>query len=372
MHSARFAIVVTLLGLLAFIVPWPAEADPVADPAAPVTDYANEAQALLQKSLTIYEIDQELIRLNEQQAKLDVQIAENEQEIASKQRKLEATRKHAGSTLRAYYMGDRDGIWLLLFSASSFADALKLFDYLQMIISNDQYSLTQYVQSYQELQDARGLLNQNQQTLANLKDKFLAEREQLVQLQKERDEQLAMQKEDKAAELQNQIDQLVNGWKEVGLPLFKQYLDKLSQAMSQLPQLLSKDMSHYLVLKGFDATFQITDTELNSFLQSVSPDLKNLTFVFNDGQMAISSNEDDLNITVTGHYSLEQKDSAKMILFHIDELRYKGFVLPQSTAQDLENQFELGFYPDSYASFLDATGLTMTKGKLIIQLKIKL
>jgi peptidoglycan hydrolase CwlO-like protein len=340
--------------------------------AEPATDPLADAQVLLQKSLTIYEIDQELTRLNDQQDKLDTQIADNEQQIADKEHKLEATRKHAGSTLRAYYMGDRDGIWLLLFSASSFADALKLFDYLQMIVSNDQYSLTQYAASYRELQGARDTLKQSRQTLADLKDKFLTEREKLVQLQKERDEQLAMQKEDKAAELQEQSEQLVSSWKEVGLPLFKQYLDRLSQAMSQLPQLLSKDASHYLVLKGFDATFQITDTELNSFLQSVDPELKNLTFVFNDQQMAISSTEQALNISVKGHYSLEQKDAAKIILFHIDELRYKGFELPESTAKDLENQFELGFYPDSYASFLDATGLTMTKGKLIIQLKIKL
>jgi hypothetical protein len=365
-------IALSLLGFLMLVSPLSlAIADPAtSEPTA--SDPVADAQSLLQKSLTLYEIDQELIRLNGQQDKLDAQIVDNEQQIADKQRRLEATRKHAGSTLRAYYMGDRDGIWLLLFSASSFADALKLFDYLQMIVSNDQYSLTQYAASYRELQTARDTLKQSRQTLADLKDKFLAEREKQVQLQKERDEQLAMQKEDKAAELQEQSEQLVNSWKEVGLPLFKQYLDRLSQAMSQLPQLLSKNASHYLVLKGFDATFQITDAELNTFLQSVDPELKNLTFVFNDDQMAINSTENNLNISVKGHYSLEQKNAAKIILFHIDELRYKGFVLPQSTAQDLENQFELGFYPDSYASFLDATGLSMTKGKLIIQLKIKL
>ena len=61
------------------------------------------------------------------------------------------SRKHAGNVLRAYYTGDRDSIWMLLFSVSSFTDALRTFEYLQMIITNDHRALTTFTDSFQKL-----------------------------------------------------------------------------------------------------------------------------------------------------------------------------------------------------------------------------
>ena len=55
----------------------------------------DEAKELLQKGLTIFEIDKEVARLNEQDAKIGEQINQNEQDIVKQNGNVEATRKHA-------------------------------------------------------------------------------------------------------------------------------------------------------------------------------------------------------------------------------------------------------------------------------------
>ena len=111
----------------------------------------DEAKELVQKGLTIFEIDKEVARLNEQDAKIGEQIKQNEQDIMKQNGNVDNTRKHAGKVLRAYYTGDRDSIWMLLFAVNSFTDVLRMFEYLQMIITNDHRSLSAFTDSFNKL-----------------------------------------------------------------------------------------------------------------------------------------------------------------------------------------------------------------------------
>src|SRR5690606_7286119 len=81
----------------------------------------DEIQQLLQESLTVSEIDREVARIAEEEKTVALHIRQTEQDITLQNDKVAATREHAGKVLRAYYMGDRDSLWLLLFHANSFS-----------------------------------------------------------------------------------------------------------------------------------------------------------------------------------------------------------------------------------------------------------
>lgn len=334
-------------------------------------ELADSQKNVLQKSLSIYEIDQELSRLSEQENELNQRIRDTERQMIEQDGRVEEMRKHAAQTMRAYYMGERNSIWLLLFSAESLSDALKLYEYLSMIIDNDQRSLRQYAATYSELEALRKQLLHSQQELQQTKASFLTQRVRLAALEREREEQLSREKD--AELLRKQSEQLIDNWVHNGLPMFKTYFAALSQAMDALPNVLLEDKKNrYLTFSGLNATFQMTDRELNEYLRGQNPALTNLTFTFNDNQMVITGKEGITEITIKGHYALEKKDANTIILYHIDELTYDGYNLPDTTAKALEKEFDLGFYPDSFASFLETTSLVMEKGSLTIKFRLKL
>lgn len=325
---------------------------------------------LLQQSLSIYEIDQELQRLMEHEQNMVNQIADTEKHIAEQDELVQYTRKHAGETLRAYYMGERQTIWLALFTARSFSDLLRISEYLFMILDNDQRSLENYTTSYNQLKQLQVQLENELADLQNTKASFLVQRARIVALEKEREEQLAREKD--AALLIQQSEQLIENWKNIGMPLFKYYFQELSIAMSGLPNILVDPEQQFLTFSGLNAKFQISDRQFNQFLHTENENLLPLTFSFQEDQMTITGDIDGLAIQIIGHYTLQKTEDNTAIMFHVDKLVYDGFDLPDTTAKALEKEFMLGFYPDSYAAFLEATDLKISNQALTLHLKLKL
>jgi hypothetical protein len=60
------------------------------------------------------------------------------------------------------------------------------------------------------------------------------------------------------------------------------------------------------------------------------------------------------------------------ILFHVDELIFNGLALPDTTRRSLEEEFDLGFYPQKMVSFLKTKSVQIEDGKLIVKLSISL
>ncbi|MNP60875.1 hypothetical protein D3C76_1560010 [compost metagenome] len=78
-----------------------------------------------------------------------------------------------------------------------------------------------------------------------------------------------------------------------------------------------------------------------------------------------------INLKVEGHYTVENEPQ-NSIVFHVDRLLFNGLDLPDTTRKELENDFDLGFYPKKIVPFVEATEATIHKGTLIIKLKIAL
>ncbi len=329
-----------------------------------------DTKKLLEKSLTLYEIDQEIARLSEQESEIAASIAQNGKRIEQQQRLVDHTRLHAGQVLRAYYTGERDSIWMLLFSARSFSDAIAMFEYLTMIVQNDRRALRKHASSYSDLKALQAQLLDKQKRLNDVKSRFLIQRERVAKLQQEVKEAMARIPEADLQDARQQMQRLTADWETKGLPLFKTYFQALSDAMMQLPQILTTNKNS-LIMQDFNYTFQITDGELNEFLRSQNPMFEQLTFSFEDGHITANGKQDGVEVTLSGHYVVET-EPANVIAYRIDELKFNGLALPDTTRNALQNQFNLAIYPQKIAPFLLATGVEIQTGKLIVTMKLNL
>jgi peptidoglycan hydrolase CwlO-like protein len=328
------------------------------------TNSNEEAKALLQKGLTIYEIDREVARLNQQDEKIVNQIHSTEEDIVKQGGKVQETRKHAGKVLRAYYTGDRDSIWLLLFSLKSFSDVLKTFEYLSMIVQNDHRALSNFTNSYNQLKALQSELLNSRVALQQTKDDFLKQRERLVALQEELDKQLAVSTQAKA--VQDQIKSLNELWNKNGLPLFRQYFEQLSIAFMALPELVTKKDGSNLGTNGLT----LTDQEFNEFLASKNILFQTLSFKFTETNVIATGNKDGQSIDIKGNFKVIENKDGNEVRYEVDQLQFNGFQLPDTTIASLMDEFGLRFIPKkATGGLIEVTGVKNELGKLIIKLK---
>jgi hypothetical protein len=334
---------------------------------AEVSNETKESQALLQKGLTIYEIDREVERLNEKDKKISDQIHSTGIEMTKQDKNVEASRKHAGRVLRAYYSGDRDNIWLLLFTVRSFTDVLQTFEYLNMIVQNDHRALKTFTASLQQLQMLSTQLEASRIELQKTKDNYLKQRVRLVDLQAELDKQLAVSTQAKAVEAQIKI--LNDEWKRKGLPLFRQFFEKLSIAFFDLPELFTRDAGTSLVFEGTKgAVFTLTDQSLNSFLQSKNELFTQLAFRFTEGKVFVTGKKDEADLQIRGNFLLIPGQDMNEVRFTVDQLVFNGLQLPDTTIASLQEEFKLGFFPKKTTK-IEVTEVLNQQGKLVIRLK---
>ncbi|WP_159883904.1 hypothetical protein [Paenibacillus puerhi] len=338
---------------------------------------------ILQQGLTIFEIDQELKRIEVQENELRVRIASTEGALAESASAVHSTREHAAKVVRAYYMGDRDSLWTLLFSARSFTDGIAIFEYLQMILGNDRLALGRHQEAYQKQSELKRQLHEAGESLQTAKQRFQAQLDKQLALQAELDLQIASRTdtEAEAASLQSQMLELNRQWHEQGLPAFKRYLNELAKAMQELPQAITSgtgsgpNRNLSLFDNGLSSTFQLTDDELNEYLRSKEAMFSALTFKFVPGKIVASGRQDGMDLSVEGTYSIASRGESKakpFIRFKIEELRFNGFQLPSTTVEMLEQEVDLSIYPEKLAPILQVTEVHQEEGLLKIVLKLVL
>lgn len=305
------------------------------------TDVPKEIRDLLGKGLTIYEIDQELVRLDEKEALLIVEIGEVTTQVEVQEKVVEAKRIQAGKVLRSYYKGKRDNLWLLILNADNFYEALQTYYYLSVIFKQEQRILESHASSYRELKQLLSKLEQDRETLQLIRREYIAQRNRLVALQEELDQQLA-EREDRE-EVLDAIDALTHIWETKGLPVFKYYFAQLAKAIGKLPEEIIARGNMKLQKGRFVMT--ITDTELTEFFRNQYPeDFENFTFSFAENDFTAFGARDDIAMSIKGYYELDEE--ANIIYFHLTKLVYNGFELPDTTLRSLAEQFDLNFYPD--------------------------
>ncbi|GIQ67980.1 hypothetical protein XYCOK13_08040 [Xylanibacillus composti] len=276
-------------------------------------------------------------------------------------------RQQSGEVLRAYYMGERDSIAMLFFSAGSLQELLMVWDFAEAIFQSDRKKLTRHQQELASLNEQREQLRQTELELAFLRHSLLEQRQRVIALQAELDERLAEQAEAQA--VLAQIEALTEDWDRIGLPMFNRYMSTLAKAMETLPSFVQAHPDHLSKGRGSTFSFYMTDDELNQFLQEFDPMFDNLRFAFGDGKLQAFGREDDTTISMSGQYVV-MNEPENHIRFLLERLAYNGFALPDTTAKDLEERYHLGFYPKQLMDGVTITAVQIEPGKLTIAMQI--
>ncbi|MEF2964691.1 hypothetical protein V3851_02525 [Paenibacillus sp. M1] len=333
--------------------------------AAPISD---EELKVLQESLTIMEIDREIARIEAQQQETGQSVERLELRLADKNEQIQISRERAGKRLAAYYMGEREMMLSALLSVNSLRDFFTVLDYFQLIAERDRTILNAYKEEYALLASDKRKLDKLSSELAQMKDDLLRQRERVEALQQSVDGTLDASTDPE--KLRALIAEFTAYWENVGLYEVRRYFRELSNAMADFPDFLEEHQDSLATDKN-GYTLTVKQEDLNNFLHSRSDLLKNMSFLFEDGRIVVQGRREDLELKVEGHYTVDNEPE-NSITFHVDRLQFNGLDLPDTTLAELENDFDLGFYPKKIVPFVEATEADIEKGKLIVRLKLSL
>lgn len=358
--SSKFIIVIiTITALLLLKLPVMAEPQPTED---------EHIKELLEKSLSVVEIDKEIERIQAQKLVLEEDMAQTRLLLANQEEQIADKREAAGKVLRAYYMGDRNILLQALLSFNSLPDLFAMLDYIDIIIAQDKLAITTYKEHYRQLQSGYSKMEDNKEELQSVESRLRTQRDRVLALEQQIDTELAGRSDGERLRLMMQ--ELTTYWETAGLGEVELYFGALSKAMQQLPTWI-QDNKEYLEIDGFNYTIRVPQDALNLFLREQDDRFDTFSFVFEDDKVTAQGMRDGMELSITGHYTVENEPD-NGIIFHVDELLFNGFALPDTTRQTLEDQFDLGFYPSLIISFLKATSVETKDGELIIKLSVKL
>ena len=364
-------IIICLLAVLMFytMTTPSAIAEPTMETISPTqTDEDEDLQQILQSSLSVVELDKEIGRISQKLEVLQQTLTLTEDQIAQQEDQIAGKREQAGKVLLAYYMGERDGIFLNFLKSDTLEGILLAIEFVEIIISNDREILTSYVDEYRVLQTSYDTYKIEQDKLTTLQDELKLQRNRVVALEQQIDDQLAGRTD--ADRVQLLIEQLTTFWEEKGLTEVKTYFEELAKSMNELPTWLQENQQ-YISMKGFKYTIELPDDALNSFLRSQHNMFNDFEFVFIENAIIAKGKRDNIEIEIQGHYSLIEEPT-NYIQFTVDELYFNGFLLPDETKNDLESQFNLNFYPSYILSMLRAKSVTTSDGTLTIELQLSI
>ncbi|WP_172194131.1 hypothetical protein [Saccharibacillus qingshengii] len=331
-------------------------------------EWTPEQRKLLQDTLSLNELERDTERIVGEQQELARQGELLNVEIKQLESRIAENRERSGSIVRAQYMQSQRPIFLSLLNARSLGDFNRLFAYYRLAVRHDEELLLGFRKDTDTLEARRGDLAANSARLEEVRLGIEEQRLRLRTLQKDIDSGLLAS--DDPSSLNRLAEELNVYWNNVGLYEVDEYFAELAAASNELPDFLQKSGKMKVSGLGTRYTIKLTDTELNDFLRSRNADFENFSFTFENGRVIAEGKRDRLSLRIEGRYTLETEPQ-NAVLFHVDNLVFNGLELPGSTRKELEQKYDLGFYPQQVAP-VEVREVEMVDGHLQIVLQLLL
>lgn len=333
---------------------------------APAVPDNEETRKLLEQTLSSAEIEREIVRITAEQQALESEVATLTRQSAAKQTAIADQQERAGAVVRAYYMGERDGLLAALLSAKSISRVLALYDYYEIIMGQDRDTLSQYETQYKDLKKTIAAAQRSSEELAGLKTALQEQQKRVLALNEEIEG--GIQASTDPERMGVLLEEFSKYWENIGIHEVKTYFKALSSAMKHLPQFV-QNRDGVLVRKGMTYNLALKEEDLNEFLVTQNTLFKDFAFHFKDNEITATGKSGGLSLTLTGHYTI-QEEPVNGLMFHVDHVVFNGLELPDTTRQALEEEFDLGFYPSKIVSFLHATEVSSSDGVLHVKLSL--
>ncbi|WP_240479835.1 coiled-coil domain-containing protein [Paenibacillus wynnii] len=326
-----------------------------------------ETRDLLQKTLSVSEIDREIIRISADQISLEKKVTLLNKQAVEKKTAIASQEERAGAIVRSYYVGDRDGLLAAFLSAKSLSKLFLLFDYYELTIGRDQEILQQYEDQYKDLKSTIQSAERSSRELAELKYNLEEQKIRVEALNKEIES--GLEESTDPIKMSALLEEFTQYWENIGLHEVKTYFKALSAAMNNLPEFV-QSREGVLERRGMTYNLKLKEEDLNEFLHSQNKLFEDFAFHFDEDAVTASGKSGNLSLQLKGHYTLLAPPESGL-MFHVDDVIFNGLKLPDTTRKSLEEEFDLGFYPEKVISFLHATEVDSKKGVLHVTLTLK-
>ncbi len=335
----------------------------------PLTAFAEEEppleQLILQQHFTQKELERTLSLIKQEEGRLQTDIARLDVEMQRQKLVMEAMQRHAGEVARAYYTGQRSSLLSLLFDAENFNDLLLMYNVLQYLYQRDMSKLEAFQAERAKAASMQAEKQSRLMTLQDLRVRYEQQLTEMLAIQAEKEKNV--EKLTDPTSVESLMDHLIVDWRNRGLPAFQTFFSMLANVMMQVPELATPERIQSDGL--FSHTFTIKQEEFNQFLVSKDELFKQANFQFDNNELIVDGTYDHMRLRIVGNYELV---SPKQLKFHIKQLYFDGFALPQSTIEEMEKAYDLGFYPELISPNIQVEGITMANQELRLQLKVNL
>lgn len=319
-------------------------------------------QSLLEEGLSIYEMERELQRIQEKLEQLNSSMNEKNKQIEQLQSEIEFHHEQAGEVLRQYYMGERLDFISILLDTRSISQFITVFSSIQFLLEHDRKQLVQYQESLAEQKKLLTSLTTEQQQWTQLKNDYITEMEQMKKAQESLKREL--EKIPEAEEVSAEIDRLTEQWQQNGLPWFHTYFQTLTESINHLPEWVLEN-SHSLSFERDHISVHLTDDDFNEFLHEQNDILDGVLFQFNEDNIVVEGEKNNLKLKMTGRYIHEyNEEHGNRLTFIIDQLYFNDYTLPDTTKEELMEKFDLNFYPDQLSSLFKFKSFEQKDGSI--------
>ncbi|WP_134687474.1 coiled-coil domain-containing protein [Brevibacillus migulae] len=320
-------------------------------------------ELILQQHLTQKELERSLSLVKEEEKALQTEIAQLTLDMGKQASIIAAMRKHAGEVARAYYMGERTSLLSLIFDTENFNDFLLLYEFLQLLYERDLNTLERFQQERAKLEQMQATKQNRLSRVTELRKHFESQLQQLLIVQAEKERNL--NKLSDPAGVESLMDHLIVDWRERGLPAFNTFFSELAAAMFQVQELATPERISSEDL--FSHTLTISEEDFNQFLMSKNDLFKQSRFTFENDQLMVEGSYDQMNLRIVGNYEYVSPQELK---FHITKLTFDGFELPQTTIEEMEKKYDLGFYPSVISPNVQVQSIRLADQALTLKLKL--
>ncbi len=330
--------------------------------------FLTEREKILQQHLTLYELERDLKKIEQQEIELNQQLQQIRRQISEQEQVVREKRENMKQVLRTFYMGQLNEMITFLFSAANFQQFLDRVYFVKIILEHQSSRIEAYQQSVRDLETIKQAWTEQRQALLQIKKKYQERLTVIAAEQSQLDDALSAIASipEELEQIERESQQLIRDWEENVLPSFHQFFRDLSSAIISMPQemedlpLKTKSFFHYI--------FTLTDEQLNAYIHEQNQMLEQTNFIFQPEQMIVLGEYRAQTFQVTGHYSMTGEGT---LMFHIDTLQYQNWQLPETTITGMEEEYDLGFYPQKLITGLKITDFQLKEGELYIELKLE-
>ena len=320
-------------------------------------DHFTNQDPLIQDQLYIYEYTRDIEKTKMKIQTKKTEIEKLQHDLTRQENQFAKKQEEMGSFLRETYMQDHPPLLTMLLGVDNVKHLIATLNFISFMVERDQRVVDSYHLEKERLNHKLTEVKRENQHLSRLESKLY---DDLLEVQTRT---LKYPSKD-VLSAKVFVDDLLHRWDNVGLPTFETIFRELSASISSLPEII--DPENITSSGFFSRQVILSDQDLNSYLISKNPVFNQILFTFEDDQVKVKGYFQGQSLEIQGQYLVLKNH----VDFVISTMIFNEISLPPVTIDDMNERYDLGFYPEEIMKGIRVKEISAQDGilKLVVSL----